>query len=482
MAQYKEGRVTVTTDSDIVTGTDTQWMSNVDPGDIFLVRGDEVPYRVAAVISDFSLRLNARYSAPTETNTYYSITRDFTQNFNLPIIRNGDVDAVPLFAEGLILLDAKLGAGGGGGGATSLGGLIDVSVTGAQAGDTFTKLANGTYGFVAPYVFTIAFDHAPGDGARIFKGYANGVVTARRIKAAGGTVNENADDITINIPAPGEVNTLDSAGSSQSQSLAATKSGVILRTKGIRAGTNITLTPEGNDIVIASTASGSGGSVTYTMAPIGAGTPLVAAPSGTEFRIKSLAFDSNFTIAEPVGGGVGIALNKLPISQISTIAWDSILAGQVLTRNVNGTVTGLTLPAAGITALVQDLAPKLGGPLDIAGKRVIGMPVSFSGVFERPKAKTYTICLSAPALIRLDAVTAVTKAGSLSYRIDVSGLPEGGDTMPESPLQGTATMARVTASATAQVLVEPSQAILLTLSAISADIDDFTYTISGTTV
>ena len=62
MAQYKEGRVTVTQNSDVVAGTDTRWLSNADIGDLFLVRGDEIPYRVAAVESDTSLRLNARYS------------------------------------------------------------------------------------------------------------------------------------------------------------------------------------------------------------------------------------------------------------------------------------------------------------------------------------------------------------------------------------------------------------------------------------
>lgn len=484
MAQYKEGRVTVTNDSDVVAGTDTRWLSNVDVGDIFLVRGDEVPYRVAAVTSDFSLRLNARYAAPTETNTFYSITRDFTQNFNLPIIRNGDVDAVPLFAEGLIRLDAMLGAGGGGGGGgtTTLGGLSDVSVAGALMGDPLTKLADGTYGFVRPYVFTITFDHAPGDGARIFKSYTGGVVTARRIKVAGGTVTENADDITVNIPAPGEINTLASAGSAQSQSLAATKSGVILRTKGIRPGSNITITPEGNDLVIASTATGSGDSITYTLAPIGTGTSLVASPSGTELRVKTLTFDTNFTVTEPVGVGVNIALKKLPISHIETVLWDTITTGQVLSRNGVGNIVGVTLPPPGMTAVAQDLAPKLGGPLDLMGNRVIGMPVSFSGMIERPKNKTYTVCLSAPVTLRLDAITVVNKVGSLSFRVDVGSVPEDTEGTGASPMQGAGTVTRATVSASTPMLVEPAQPILLTLSAVSADIDDLAYTISGTTL
>lgn len=488
MAQYREGRATVVNNSDTVTGTDTDWVGNVDPGDIFLVRGDEVPYRVAAVLSDTSLRLNARYSAPTETSTFYSITRDFTPNYNLPIIRNGDVDAVPLFAEGLILLDSKLGpgggGGGGGGGSSTLSGLSDVNVTGSLTGDMFTKLPSGSYGFVRPYVFTINFADAPGDGGRVYKSYADGTVTLRRIKASGGTVTENPDDITINIPPPGEVNTLASAGTSTSQNLTATKSGTVLRTKGLRAGTNVTLTPEGNDIVIAA-AGGGGTAISYTMAPIGTGTSLVAAPSGTEFRVKTLSFDTSFTVTEPAGAGVSVALNNLPITKISTVLWTSITSGQVLYRNAAGDIAGLTLPAAGMTALFDDKAPRLGGPLTLGGQRVIGYPVTFSGMIERPKDKTYTICLSAPVAMELNSVTAVTSAGSVAFRIDIGSVPEDNDDdgiITPSVLQATATTTRSTTTAAGALSVDPTQTILMTLGGPSADVEDFVYTISGVTV
>jgi hypothetical protein len=486
LAQYREGRATVVFNSDTVAGTDTAWLGNVEPGDIFLVRGDEVPYRVAAVTSDTSLRLNARYAAPTETSTFYSITRDFTPNYNLPIIRNGDVDAVPLFAEGLILLDSKLGPGGGGtggGGSSTLAGLSDVSVIGSLSGDMFTKLPSGSYGFVRPYVFTISFTDAPGDGGRVYKSYSNGTVTLRRIKAAGGTVTENPDDITINIPPPGEVNTLASAGTATSQNLTATKSGTVLRTKGLRAGTNVTLTPEGNDIVIAS-AGGGGTAISYTLAPIGTGTSLVAAPSGTEFRVKTLSFDTSFAVTEPVGAGVSVALNNLPITKISTVLWTSITSGQVLYRNAAGNVAGLTLPAPGISALFDDKAPRLGGPLLLSGQRVVGYPVTFSGMIERPKDKTYTICLSAPVAMELSSVTAVTQAGTVRFRVDVGAVPESGgdDEIPASALQATVATTRSTTTAAGALTVDPTEAILLTLEAPSAEIQDFAYTISGVTV
>lgn len=492
MAQYRAGRVTVTLNSETVTGLDTDWVQAVDPGDVFLIRGDEVPYRVASVVSNTSLRLNAKYAGPTQTNATYSITRDFTPNLGLPIIRNGDVDAVPLFAEGLIQIDAKWGTaggggnGGGGGGGTSstLAGLSDVNVTGSIAGDTFTKLPNGSYGFVRPYVFTLAVDHAPGSGGRIIKSYADGSLIARRINVAGGTVTENPDDLTINIPSPGEVNTLATAGTTASQTLVVAKSGTTLRVKGIRASGSITLTPEGNDLVIGSTATGTGTPVTYTMAPIGTGVSLVGTPSGTELRVKTLTFDGNFTVAQPAGAGVTVALNKFPITQISNVAWDTITSGQLLYRNAAGNVAGINMPQTGITAVVQDTAPRLGGPLDVAGNRVIGQPISFSGLLARPKNKSYTICLSAPASMRLTSVVVNTESGTAAFRIDVGGPPTSADPengAPPSPLQGIARSTVQSISATSQISVDTGESIVMTISAVSVDINDLAFTISGVT-
>lgn len=487
MAQYKEGRATVTQNSDVVSGTDTRWMSNVDVGDLFIVRGDEISYRVAAVTSDTSIRLNARYAAPTESNTYYAITRDFTPNYGLPIIRNGDVDAVPMFADALITLDGILAGGGGGGGGTTTGklsGLTDVTVSGAQTGDTFTVLPNGSYGFVRPYVFTIDFQAASGDGGRIVKSYTNGIVTYRRLKVDGGSVSENADDLTIVLPPPGEINTLATAGTAQSQSLVVAKQGTVLRTKGLRVTAPLTLTPEGNDLVLGSTVTGDGQTVTYTLAPIGAGTSLVATPSGTELRVKTITFDSNFTVGQPAGAGITVALNRLPITHITTVLWDQVASGQILYRNAAGNVVGMSLPSAGISALSQDAAPTLSAPLQTNGNRIIGQPVNLSGRITRPKGKSYTICLSAPASMRLTSIVTSTEAGTVAFRVDVGEPPEAGDPetgIPPSPLQGTAQQTIQTVSASTPLVVNSGEPVVLTTSVFSVDIEDFDFTISGVT-
>jgi hypothetical protein len=479
MAQYRAGRVTVTFDSDIVQGTDTEWMSNVKAGDIFLIRGDEVPYRVAAVTNNQTLRLSARYASPTETNSFYSITRDFTEHFDLPIIHNGDVDAVPLFAEALIQLDAKLQGAGTGGGGGSLATLSDVTTSGAIPGDQFVVLPNGSYGFVRPITFTIAFDHAAGDGGRIFKSYADGTVTARRIKAAGGTVTENADDITINIPPGGETNTLATAGSAQSQTLVAPKSGTVLRTKGLRAGSNVTLTPEGNDLVIASLGGGGGTGLSYTLAAVGNGTSLVASPSGAELRVRSLLHDSHFTVTDDVSGSVSIALAPLSVTDINTFLWNSIGVGQVLTRNSDSKITGLTLPAPGIGAVVQDTAPVLGGNLTVTNRRVIGLQGDTSGHIETPRVKTYTLILQTRTPIELTGFAHRTGAGTVDFRVDIGGVPPSNPDEGDPPaISGTAISSGVNLSVpAAAAAVDPGIEITLTVTALSASAEDFTFTL-----
>ena len=473
MAQYKEGRVTVTQNSDAVTGTDTRWLSNADIGDLFLVRGDEIPYRIAAVTSDTSLRLNARYAAPTETNTFYSITRDFTVNYGLPIIRNGDVDAVPLFAEGLITLDAKLGGGIGGGGVPSSGklsGLTDVTVSGAIPGDTFTVLPNGSYGFVRPYVFTIDFQAAPGDGGRIVKSYANGVLTYRRIKVDGGSVSENADDLTIVLPAPGEVNTLATAGTAQSQSLVVAKQGTVLRTRGLRVTAPLTLTPEGNDLVLGSTATGTGQTVTYTLAPIGTGTSLVATPSGTELRVKTITFDSNFTVGQPAGAGITVALNRLPITHITTVLWDQITSGQILYRNAAGNVVGMNLPSPGIASLSQDADPTLSAALQTNGRPIIGVRGGYSGFIERPKTKTYTIDLSNPTSRKINSISVRTE-GTVNFSILIDEIAVDG-------LNGTADGNFSTLVPIAPVDLPADAKLQIRMNMVDAISADFAYSIS----
>ena len=233
-----------------------------------------------------------------------------------------------------------------------------------------------------------------------------------------------------------------------------------------------------------SATGGSGGSITYTMASVGTGASLVATPSGTQFRIKALAFDDKFTTATDQSGALAVALKRVPLSFIDGIRWENIKVGQVVIRDNSDQLIGLDLPAPGIRSLFEDKTPKLGGPLDVSGQRILGQPITFSGTFERPKAKSYTICLSAPAALRLESIVTSSNVGTLTFRVDIGSVPEstGTEAPPPGPLQGTAAPGRQNTPASQPLAVDPGQAVILTLFGISADIEDFTYTLNGTTV
>lgn len=92
MSQYQQGTVDVTNGVNAVVGTDTLWLANVQPGNLFVAQGDHVYYEVGAVTDDTHLNLSAPYAGVTGTDLSYAISRDFTPNLGLPYPVAGDVD------------------------------------------------------------------------------------------------------------------------------------------------------------------------------------------------------------------------------------------------------------------------------------------------------------------------------------------------------------------------------------------------------
>ena len=81
------------------------------------------------------------------------------------------------------------------------------------------------------------------------------------------TVTNNTDDVEISGPAPGEVNTTSNAGTGEG--LAKAKSGADLPLKTLKAGANITLTASTDEIEIAASGGGGGGlEVSGGMVPV----------------------------------------------------------------------------------------------------------------------------------------------------------------------------------------------------------------------
>lgn len=87
--QYKTGKASVTFDSNVVNGIDTEWLSNISVGDYFALRDSRVVYEVASVVSDIQITLIGDYRGGSKTSEYI-IHRDFTSPNKFPTLSRGD--------------------------------------------------------------------------------------------------------------------------------------------------------------------------------------------------------------------------------------------------------------------------------------------------------------------------------------------------------------------------------------------------------
>ena len=126
MAQYQVGTISVTNGSAVVYCVDpdpsdddidppSKWSSEVQPGDLFVVLGDSVTYEVDTVNSDTQLSLTSQYQGATvapsgtpQVGAVYGIHRDFSTNYNLPLLSRGDIETAAILRKAIIEIDTAL--------------------------------------------------------------------------------------------------------------------------------------------------------------------------------------------------------------------------------------------------------------------------------------------------------------------------------------------------------------------------------------
>ncbi|WKL16545.1 pyocin knob domain-containing protein [Comamonas testosteroni] len=72
MAWYRTGTVTVTNNSNVITGTGTAWVDAVSIGETFLGPDSQV-YEITSIVSGTSLRVSPNYKGPTAANQSYAV-------------------------------------------------------------------------------------------------------------------------------------------------------------------------------------------------------------------------------------------------------------------------------------------------------------------------------------------------------------------------------------------------------------------------
>ena len=109
--KYAQGTVTITGGQTEVIGEGTAWVGNVKAGDIFTLAWFMIPVHVSAVIDDTHLSLS-RPIPDLPPNTYagqdYTISADFTPEFQMPYPNQGDVDTAELLNRSLQIIDSNL--------------------------------------------------------------------------------------------------------------------------------------------------------------------------------------------------------------------------------------------------------------------------------------------------------------------------------------------------------------------------------------
>lgn len=89
--QYKTGSVSVTFDSNVVSGVGTEWLSNISVGDLFSLKNSNILYEISSVNSDTQITLVSGYRGGSKTSEY-TIHRDFTSPNALPTLSRGDIN------------------------------------------------------------------------------------------------------------------------------------------------------------------------------------------------------------------------------------------------------------------------------------------------------------------------------------------------------------------------------------------------------
>jgi len=138
MSQYNTGYINVSNNSSVWTGDTSEFLANVSIGDLITIVGESVYYTVATITSDTSLTTSTAYQGTTGTGKEYTIVRDFSTNYGLPLPNRGDLDIANLVKQGIEQVDLLLGSGNPGFNAGTLDSLDSTQFLRSDANDTYS--------------------------------------------------------------------------------------------------------------------------------------------------------------------------------------------------------------------------------------------------------------------------------------------------------------------------------------------------------
>lgn len=227
---------------------------------------------------------------------------------------------------------------------------IDCTASGGSGGTTTTAANLGTNA----------------DGVGLYSTILNGQLKFFRIAAGSGiTLTQQTNAIQINASVP--TYALASTGTlSNGLDLTAQPTGTTLQVKRLKAGTGVTLTDEGTDILIA--ASGGGSGTITGIASLGTttdGHDISASSSGANVQLKRLKAGAGVTIADETNdilisaSAAGSSISRYQSGAVSTEEVFVTADGTGVTYARSGNVGTLTVPA-GVNVLSLRLRLPMG--------------------------------------------------------------------------------------------------------------------------
>lgn len=142
MSEYKTGTVNVTNGSAVVVGVGTEFLTNVDEGDIFTKVDSGVTYTVGSVTDDTHLVLTGNYAGATESGISYTISTGFTSPDHIAYPEPGDTQPTATVKRAILKIQALF---------TSL-----ISGTALAAATIYESTADGLAGTTNGDLFWVA--------------------------------------------------------------------------------------------------------------------------------------------------------------------------------------------------------------------------------------------------------------------------------------------------------------------------------------
>src|SRR5690554_2870577 len=140
MAQIKP-RVNVTSNSNIVTGIDTNFLLTVRVGDGFISTQSPIIYDVISIDSDTQITINPDYQGETASDVQAAIHRDYTPINNIPELSNGDIETGTIFTRAVRKIESAINQAADAGAITAAGVYPDTT-------SGLAATSNGDYFFV----------------------------------------------------------------------------------------------------------------------------------------------------------------------------------------------------------------------------------------------------------------------------------------------------------------------------------------------